>query len=104
MLIHELATNANKYGACSSREGRIAVTWTCENSRVYLRWQEQGGRQIEAPSREGFGSSLMSSVVQQIKGEIKRDWLATGLVVEVQFPVENPQRGQRLDGVPLLSS
>lgn len=87
MLIHELATNANKYGACSSTDGTVTVTWTCENTRVQLRWEEIGGPTVEAPSREGFGSNLMTSVVQQIKGEIKRSWKPDGLSVEVSFSV-----------------
>ena len=87
MLLHELATNANKYGACSRVGGRVSVTWTVEGHKVMLQWRETGGPQVVAPTREGFGSSLKSSVVGQIKGTITRSWEPTGLVVDVAFPL-----------------
>lgn len=87
MLLHELATNANKYGACSRAGGRVSVTWTVEEHQVMLKWRETGGPQVVAPTREGFGSSLKASVVRQIKGTITRTWEPTGLVVEVAFPL-----------------
>lgn len=87
MLLHELATNANKYGACSRAGGRVSVTWAVEEQQVLLQWRETGGPQVVAPVREGFGSSLKASVVRQIQGTIKRTWMSTGLVVEVAFPL-----------------
>lgn len=87
MLLHELATNANKYGACSRLDGRVSVTWTLEGRQVVLRWRETGGPQVVTPAREGFGSSLKANVVRQIKGTISRTWEPTGLVVEVAFPL-----------------
>ena len=87
MLLHELATNANKYGACSRVDGRVSVTWTLEGRQVVLQWRETGGPPVTAPTREGFGSSLKASVVRQIKGTISRTWAPTGLVVEVAFPL-----------------
>ena len=87
MLLHELATNANKYGACSRGEGLVSVTWTLEAGQVTLQWRETGGPPVTAPTREGFGSSLKASVVRQLKGAISRDWRPGGLVVEVVFPL-----------------
>lgn len=87
MLLHELATNANKYGACSRVDGRVSVTWSIEARQVMLQWRETGGPQVVAPTREGFGSSLKANVVRQIKGTISRTWEPTGLVVEVAFPL-----------------
>lgn len=87
MLLHELATNANKYGACSSAAGRVSVTWTVEGDQVRLQWRETGGPQVLAPTREGFGSSLKANVVRQIKGTMARSWHPSGLVVEVAFPL-----------------
>ncbi|WP_340647234.1 PAS domain S-box protein [Phenylobacterium sp.] len=87
MLLHELATNANKYGAWSRVDGRVSVTWTLAERQVILQWRETGGPKVVAPTREGFGSLLKSSVVRQIKGTITRTWEPAGLVVEVAFPL-----------------
>lgn len=87
MLLHELATNANKYGACSTGGGRVSVTWTLDERRVALEWRETGGPPVVAPTREGFGSSLKASVVRQLNGVMSRKWEPTGLVVEVAFPL-----------------
>jgi PAS domain S-box-containing protein len=88
MLLHELATNANKYGACSNGGGRVSVTWTLDDSQVSIQWRETGGPPVVAPTREGFGSSLKANVVRQLGGVITRSWEADGLVVKVAFPVE----------------
>jgi PAS domain S-box-containing protein len=87
MLLHELATNANKYGACSTGGGRVSVTWTLDERRVALEWRETGGPPVVAPTREGFGSSLKASVVRQLNGVMSRKWEPAGLVVEVAFPL-----------------
>ncbi|WP_309629735.1 PAS domain S-box protein [Brevundimonas sp.] len=86
MLLHELATNANKYGACRSG-GLVSVTWRLDQNRVLLQWRESGGPPVLAPTRDGFGSSLKSSVVRQLKGTIARQWESTGLVVDIEFPI-----------------
>lgn len=87
LLLHELATNANKYGACSRENGRVSVRWTLEERQVTLTWREIGGPPVSAPAREGFGTVLKSSVVRQINGEITRHWEPSGLVVDVTFPL-----------------
>ncbi|MFN4297047.1 MAG: PAS domain S-box protein [Brevundimonas sp.] len=87
MLMHEMATNANKYGACSREGGKVSVTWTLEGGQVTLVWREAGGPPVAPPTREGFGSVLKAGVVGQIKGTITRTWDPAGLVVEVAFPL-----------------
>lgn len=87
LLLHELATNANKYGACSQGGGRVAVTWTLRDRHVTLSWRESGGPEVVAPTREGFGSILKNNVVRQLKGVIHRAWEPAGLLVEVRFPL-----------------
>lgn len=87
MLLHELATNANKYGACSHDGGQVSVTWALDGPLVRLQWREAGGPPVTAPTREGFGSSLKANVVRQLDGEISRHWEPTGLVVNVTFPL-----------------
>ncbi|MES2724468.1 MAG: PAS domain S-box protein [Pseudomonadota bacterium] len=87
MLLHELATNANKHGACSRSGGRVSVTWTLEERRVTLRWRETGGPTVVEPTREGFGSSLKDNLARQLRGAISRKWEPAGLIVEVAFPL-----------------
>lgn len=87
MLMHEMATNANKYGACSRVGGKVSVSWTLEDGQVTLVWRETGGPPVAPPTREGFGSVLKAGVVGQIKGAIKRTWDPAGLIVEVTFPL-----------------
>jgi len=91
MLLHELATNANKYGACSSGGGRVSVTWTVAERQVTIQWRETGGPPVVTPQREGFGSSLKANVVRQLGGAMTRNWEPAGLVVEVVFPLEPQQ-------------
>lgn len=87
MLLHELATNANKYGAFRNDSGRVEVGWSLTGANVCLEWRETGGPPVAVPTREGFGSTLKNSVVRQIRGSIRRDWEATGLVVRIDFPL-----------------
>lgn len=87
MLLHELATNANKYGACSSSGGRISVTWATDGRQVTLQWRETGGPPVDAPTREGFGSSLQANMMRQLNGTLTRTWEPTGLFVEIAFPL-----------------
>lgn len=67
VLLHELATNANKYGAFSQTGGHVAVTWDVAGRQVTLQWRETGGPPVAAPTREGFGSTLKNSMVRQIR-------------------------------------
>ncbi|MDP3869074.1 PAS domain S-box protein [Phenylobacterium sp.] len=87
MLLHELATNANKHGACSIGGGRVSVTWTLKERMVALRWRESGGPTVVEPTREGFGSSLKDNLVRQLRGTIARKWEPAGLIVDVAFPL-----------------
>lgn len=83
LLVHELATNASKYGALSVPSGRVDVVTGTDNGSVSLRWEESGGPEIEGPPPQtGFGTVLSElSIVQQLGGTIDRQWLPGGLVV-----------------------
>jgi len=87
MLLHELATNANKYGACSRGGGLVSVAWALDAGTVALQWRETGGPPVAAPTHEGFGTSLKANVVRQLKGRISRRWEPEGLIVDVTFPL-----------------
>jgi two-component sensor histidine kinase len=59
MALHELATNAVKYGALSNQDGKVTITWSIVGDRVELTWQERGGPPVVAPTRKGFGSVMV---------------------------------------------
>ena len=84
MILHELATNAAKYGALSSNLGRLTIRWeTAEakgKQRVQLHWIESGLEGIVSPSREGFGTTLITrSIALALSGEASFDYTSTGL-------------------------
>jgi two-component sensor histidine kinase len=84
MTLHELATNAAKYGALSAVNGRVELKWSHEpGGRLNLRWVETGGPAIQAPTRKGFGRRIIEQVIVQLKGKTSFDWRADGLVCEI---------------------
>jgi PAS domain S-box-containing protein len=85
LLVHELATNAMKYGSLSVPSGCVRITTDAIAGTLHLSWRETGGPRIdEPPTRQGFGSKLSElSIVQQLGGSIKREWRPEGLVVDV---------------------
>ncbi|MGO4387962.1 HWE histidine kinase domain-containing protein [Microvirga sp. 2YAF29] len=89
LVLHELATNAVKYGSLSVPEGHLRVSWTC-NGNLALIWQEENGPLIaHAPELEGFGSLLSrKSVTGQLGGTIAHDWRREGLLVRIDLPLE----------------
>lgn len=89
LLVHELATNAHKYGSLSSDDGTVRVDIIRDGEDCRITWIEQGGPEIDAePSHEGFGTKLTDlSVNNQLGGEVKRDWRRSGLVVNARVPL-----------------
>lgn len=86
VTLHELATNAAKYGALSVPDGRIALTWVQEpNGRLILRWEEIGGPPVQKPTRRGFGGRIIEQMSSQLKGETSLDWRPQGLICEIAF-------------------
>ena len=87
LVFHELATNAAKYGALSTRDGRVDIEIRVQGEGLTISWQERGGPQVLAtPTRMGFGTRLADmSIVQQLGGVIRRTWAPEGLTVEVDL-------------------
>ncbi len=94
LVLNELATNAAKYGALSTPEGTLEVTWTANEDHLVLRWQEKGGPVVEAPpARKGFGSQLARlGVTGQLGGSIVYDWQPSGVVIVLSVPLEQLSR------------
>jgi two-component sensor histidine kinase/PAS domain-containing protein len=95
MALHELATNAAKYGALSTATGRLEVRWSVVGQEVVMRWIETGGPPLEgAPARESFGSQIITrSFEGALGGTIRREWNPEGLSCEIRFPVRAAASG-----------
>lgn len=90
MVIHELATNAAKYGALSRARGRIGVTWAKEDGRVKLDWTEVDGPPVEPSDHEGFGLFLIRGEIEyRLAGQVEVDFAPDGLGVKLSFPIKS---------------
>jgi PAS domain S-box-containing protein len=88
MAVHELATNAVKYGSFSSEGGTVHVCWEVRESRLHLCWAERGGPRVEAPSRRGFGSRMIErGLAAELGGTVRIDFQAHGVVCTVDAPL-----------------
>ena len=91
MALHELATNAAKYGSLSGPGGTLTVTWELsgDDARLRLHWTERGGPAIaKPPERSGFGSRVIRTTVrEQLGGEVVFDWRPEGLVCDIDIPL-----------------
>jgi PAS domain S-box-containing protein len=90
MALHELATNAAKYGSLSKPEGRVAVSWTRNGGGpLKLRWAESGGPEVAMPSRRGLGTVMLArALAGPLGGTTHLDWRPQGLVCELELPGE----------------
>ena len=89
VALHELATNAAKYGALSVTTGQVRVQWShVENGQLVLRWTEAGGPRVNPPTRKGFGTNVLETMIRDgVKGRVQLDWHAEGLVCEIAVPM-----------------
>lgn len=89
MALHELTTNAAKYGALSSPTGRVEISWQVDaGDRLHLRWVESGGPTVDPPGRRGFGTSVIGRALGgAIGGQSRIDWRREGVVCELEFPL-----------------
>ena len=88
MAVHELATNALKYGSLSNDEGRVVVTWSTSDGRLRLEWREVGGPSVAAPGRRGFGSRMIErALAAELGGTARIDFQPGGVVCLVDAPL-----------------
>ena len=92
LVLHELGTNAAKFGALSNHEGHVRISWCKQEDQgkasVRLRWEERGGPQITPPMEKGFGSRLIEQASTfQLKGSVELDYATEGLTCCIVFPV-----------------
>jgi len=80
LILHELGTNARKYGALSTDDGKIELHWTVDNGMLRLSWSETGGPTVKVPSKRGFGSTLIEQIVSGADGEANVSFRAEGVI------------------------
>jgi two-component sensor histidine kinase len=87
--LHELATNAAKYGSLSAAGGRVEIVWArTADGRLSLRWIEADGPTVTPPTHRGFGTRVMENIiVGQLRGEVHFDWRDQGLACEIALPL-----------------
>ena len=91
ITLHELATNAAKYGALSTPGGHIDLNWPHEaDGRLILRWTETGGPTVQTPKRKGLARELSDGMIDQLKGKVCFDWRADGLICEIALQSRLP--------------
>jgi PAS domain S-box-containing protein len=82
--LHELATNAAKYGSLSTAGGYVEISWSLTaDGRLSLRWIESGGPTVTPPTHRGFGTRIMENMIGQLRGEVRFDWRDQGLTCEI---------------------
>ncbi|MEA2815180.1 MAG: hypothetical protein QOI93_2877 [Rhodospirillaceae bacterium] len=87
LALHELATNAAKYGALSTETGTLGVTWRADGDALVLDWTETGGPPAAEPARLGFGLTIVrSSIEAQFRGGVSYEWRREGLRCTLSIP------------------
>ncbi|EDP65745.1 sensor histidine kinase, putative [alpha proteobacterium BAL199] len=104
MAVHELCTNAAKYGALSKPEGHVDVRWSLDmgedgERHLSLRWTETGGPTVSPPQRKGFGSRLIEhALATELNGAVSLDYARAGLVCTIEAPLKAVIGDLPLDG------
>jgi two-component sensor histidine kinase len=89
MTLNELCTNTTKFGALSIPSGRIEIAWAVDGpaSRLHLTWSEKDGPIVQAPTKRSFGTRLIETLGQQLKGEVRITYEPSGLVYALDVPL-----------------
>jgi two-component sensor histidine kinase len=93
MVLHELTTNAAKYGAFSNRSGRVLLRWRWlqkgTHERLAIVWREMGGPTVVSPSRSGYGTSIVRELIPfELGGEVDLVFAADGLRCRMEIPAD----------------
>ena len=84
VALHELATNAAKYGSLTGNKGQVELKWQhSQGGQLLLRWTEMGGPTVQTPTHQGFGTRVIERMSGQLKGTTRFDWRAEGLICEI---------------------
>ncbi len=88
MTLNELCTNTTKFGALSSSAGQVRLSWTVDTDRLRFEWSESGGPPVSEPTRKSFGTRMMTSLGQQLKGKVLLNYASDGFVYTLDVPLE----------------
>ena len=89
LILHELTTNAAKYGALSSNDGRVSILCTKLDDELTLTWQEHGGPQIITPTAHGFGTRFIDRLLADLRASAERTYRPDGFVFQVRMAAAN---------------
>lgn len=90
MALHELATNAVKYGALSDESGRIRIEWARDGEDLVFQWIESGGPEVKKPTRSGFGSRMVErALAATVRGQATIDYRSEGVIFRMRAPLGN---------------
>jgi two-component sensor histidine kinase len=89
MAVHEMGTNAAKYGAFQGSDGSLQVRWSETNGVLTLHWRERSRRKLETPARQGFGSRLIQqTIIRELQGDINMTYHEDGLHAVFTVPLD----------------
>ena len=97
LILHELATNAAKYGALAAPAGRIGIVWEATRDQLMLTWVERDGPSVKHPQRQGFGSRLIHHCATSLGGTYESEFAPDGLRAVLTFPLRRGET-QRIAG------
>jgi two-component sensor histidine kinase len=95
LMLHELGTNAIKYGALSRAKGIVTISWTVQDGMLRLRWEERGGPDAIAPTTRGFGRTLIEQSAKGDGGDARMSVEAEGIVWNITIPLPQPVESYR---------
>ena len=87
LTLHELATNAAKYGALTVSSGTVTLRWSIENAALNMTWEEAGGPSIRRPISSGYGMRVIGGSAEQLGGEASFEWRSSGLRCSLVIPL-----------------
>ncbi|MEO6199200.1 MAG: HWE histidine kinase domain-containing protein [Sphingomicrobium sp.] len=89
MTLNELCTNTTKFGALSVPAGQVRISWQVKGERLHLEWVESGGPLVTEPTRKSFGTRMIMSLGQQLKGQVEVDYKSSGFVYTLDVPLDS---------------
>jgi two-component sensor histidine kinase len=96
LALHELATNAGKYGALSVDAGRISVSWRLDSDTFALNWIERNGSRVSRPQRPGFGTTVITSLAKlSLAGDMRLHYKPSGVTWRFICPAANAREAPR---------
>jgi two-component sensor histidine kinase len=105
LVLHELVTNAAKYGALSSLSGRVKLDWTSDGRTIEFTWTETGGPATTKPATLGFGTRIvLASIERQLGGRVEFDWKPQGLTCTFSIPHGDKKEASERYGAPARPS